>query len=222
MIRGGQIGAKFDDSTFENFEHIPGMAQALAACRQVEEGKSCGVILLGKVGTGKTHLLVALARSFATHPFPEIKAEDSIKVPDIKKLIAEGDGIPNEETPMLDPDEMLQERTVEFWPILDLVTELRSEIKMGDCRISERCCLCDLLVFDDFGEERATQFVYEELARIVDRRYRDGSPIAVSSNLSIKQIKDKYGDRYLSRWTEQCKIVKIPDKVPDYRTRKGK
>jgi DNA replication protein DnaC len=100
-------------------------------------------------------------------------------------------------------------RDVEFWPILELVGRLRDEIRGGDYSVSRRCRECDLLIIDDFGEERVTDFVLEELERIIDSRYRDKRPIAVSTNLTTSQIIEKYGERAISRWSESCAVVAL-------------
>ena len=87
--------------------------------------------------------------------------------------------------------------------------------------MSERCRTCDLLVLDDFGQERATDFVLEELERIVDWRYRNRLPIAVSTNLTVGQMSSaqKYGERAISRWAESCELVQVGG--GDYRRKVG-
>jgi len=64
-------------------------------------------------------------------------------------------------------------------------------------------------VLEDFGAERATDFVLEELVRIVDWRYRSMKLMAVATNLDFKSIVAKYGSRAISRWFESCLIVGV-------------
>ena len=115
--------------------------------------------------------------------------------------------------PVLSPDEFeTHGHHVEYWPSFDLVHQLRSEINTGETgeqTVSALCMKCNLLVIDDFGIERRTEFVDEELMRIFDWRYRDLRAVAISTNLSPKEIQAKYGDRLLSRWVQQCEIIRI-------------
>ena len=158
-------------------------------------GDLAGVVLAGRVGTGKTHLLTSLAQAYSR----------------------EEEGHWNEEAENTWTATQ-ERRDVEYWPILDLVSELRAEMKTDERWISERCRTCDLLILDDFGQERVTDFVLEEIERIIDWRYRDMLPLAIGTNLTIKQIQEKYGDRMISRWVSQCEIVKMIG--PDYRKKK--
>jgi DNA replication protein DnaC len=194
MIRGAEIGRRFEACTFENYEVTMLNHDALDACKRVADGKSDGVLLCGHVGTGKTHLLSALAMAYTQDAKGDLN-EDGVYL------------------------ETQQARTVEYWPILDLVSELRSEIRNGDREIARRCMNADLLVLDDFGVERSTDFVLEELERIVDARYRCKKAIAVSTNLTPAEITAKYGARAISRWVETCEVVKVGGE--DYRKRRG-
>ena len=116
----------------------------------------------------------------------------------------ESDGVPS-----LSQDEIEKLAHVEYWPMLDLASELRSDIAHGSQATSTRCRECDLLVLDDFGAERATDFVLEELVRIVDWRYRTMKLMAVATNLDFKSIVAKYGSRAISRWFESCLVVGV-------------
>jgi len=193
-INGPPIGKRFDEATFENFI-VDGNRQAVEACRLVARGESTGVVLFGPVGVGKTHLLVAVARGFEKWKWDQIWKEP-----------------PDDGGVYLSQEEMANPTDVQYWPILDLVSALRREINEGFSVVSSQCRECDLLVIDDFGQERATEFVLEELERIIDWRYRNEKPIAVSTNLDLDKIVGKYGNRAISRWTEQCDVVEVKGK----------
>jgi len=195
-------------------------AAAHEACAKVARGEAEGVFLLGPVGVGKTHLLIGLMKAFVAHRVPSPDDEELVEVPRLRELVERESATGEESEPVvLDPLERAHEPEVEFWPMLDLVSELRAEIKAGELELSRRCRTCDLLVIDDLGAERATDFVREELDRIVDWRYRDRRPIAVATNLDDREIVEKYGWRAISRWTESCERVRIEG--PDYRAERS-
>jgi DNA replication protein DnaC len=217
MIRGALIGSRFDHCTLENFQVTRFNAAAHEACQKVARRDVEGVFLLGPVGVGKTHLLIGLMKAFTARHTPESVEEELVEVPHLRELVERQTEDDMDTDPVgLDPSEQFREPEVEFWPMLDLVSELRAEIKIGELELSRRCRMCDLLVIDDLGAERATDFVREELDRIVDWRYRDRKPIAVATNLEDREIVEKYGWRAISRWTESC--VRVRMEGPDYRT----
>lgn len=217
MIRGAPIGKRFEDCTFETYEISNSNREAFEACKRVAREGEHGIMLWGKNGVGKTHLLVAMMKEYdRTHSYiPPANAAsgDMVAVPSAAELIAtasaeEADA--QAKIPSLSKAEIEKQAHIEYWPLLDLVSELRSDIAQGSLVTSTRCRECDLLVLDDFGSERATDFVLEELERIVDWRYRSMKPTAVATNLpdSAAVIK-KYGSRALSRWIGSCYDVMV-------------
>lgn len=63
---------------------------------------------------------------------------------------------------------------------------------------------CDLLVIDDLGIEKVTPFVLEKVFTLIDTRYRSDKPMIITSNLSLDDIKQTFGDRIADRITERC------------------
>lgn len=57
----------------------------------------------------------------------------------------------------------------------------------------------DLLVIDDLGSEKASDWTAEQLGIVVDERYRRQRPTVVTSNLSPDRLREKVGDRIWSR-----------------------
>lgn len=73
----------------------------------------------------------------------------------------------------------------------------------------------ELLVLDDLGQERATDYARDVLYSIVDGRYLEGRPTIVTSNLGDKQLRDTYGGALLSRLYEMTTLVRVH--AEDYR-----
>lgn len=66
-----------------------------------------------------------------------------------------------------------------------------------------------VLVLDDIGAEKATDFVMDTLYLIINARYVHCLPTVFTSNLPIGELAEKIGDRTASRIVEMCDIVKI-------------
>lgn len=64
-----------------------------------------------------------------------------------------------------------------------------------------------LLVIDDLGIERSTEFAKEQVYNVIDSRYRAGKPMIITTNLSIENIKnpaDIENGRIYDRIIERC------------------
>jgi len=163
---------------------------------------------MGGHGLGKTHLLVAMMRAMDREHSPSTQRDlqdgEMIEIPGAGELIqsADVDVSDSDVAPALMPDEILSEIHIEYWPMLDLASDLRSDVAHGSQDVSRRCRECDYLVLDDLGAERVTDFILEEIERIVDWRYRMLKPTAVATNLkSFTDMAERYGWRAISRWT---------------------
>ena len=62
----------------------------------------------------------------------------------------------------------------------------------------------DLLLLDDLGAERQTEWVLEQLYSIVNTRYEDQRSVVVTTNLQPDALGDQVGLRTVSRLIEMC------------------
>ena len=69
-----------------------------------------------------------------------------------------------------------------------------------------------LLIIDDIGSEKITEWVEETLYAIVNKRYEDVIPTIFTSNLSPEELTKKYGDRIVSRVVGSCDVVELTGK----------
>jgi len=215
VIRGAPAGKRFVQATLDTFDVTPFNRKGLEACRKLVRGETGGVVLRGPVGVGKTHLLVGLVKAFESERMPAQLDEEVIELPRFRELVEAGEVDETMSPVTLDPSERIHEPHIEYWPMLDLASELRSEVMQGDLFLSQRCRLCDLLVLDDLGREKLTDFILQEFQRIVDWRYREELPIAIATNLKPREFVNRYGENTYSRWQQSCEIVEITG--PDHR-----
>ncbi len=70
----------------------------------------------------------------------------------------------------------------------------------------------DLLIIDDLGMERSSEFAQEQVFNVIDSRYRSGKPLIVTTNLSLEELKDNPDlakRRIYDRILERCLPIKI-------------
>lgn len=66
---------------------------------------------------------------------------------------------------------------------------------------------CDLLILDDFGMERRTDYAREQIFSIIDGRYLSRKPLIVTTNLSLNDLKNPENiteQRIYDRVLEMC------------------
>lgn len=174
------IPPAFVDRTLENFiADTDEKREALNACmrfvgefdRAARRGTS--LIFLGNIGTGKTHLAVAIAQV----------------------VLQRG-------------------RTVMYETAAEMVTRLRNSMR-HDAKVSGSDLLdlygtVDFLVLDEFGIQAATDDVKAHLTTVLDKRYRNGKPTILISNLDAKQFVEYVGDRVADRLREIATAVFFP------------
>lgn len=77
----------------------------------------------------------------------------------------------------------------------------------GRNEVVDRLCGYPLLVIDDFGMERGTEYALEQIYNIIDSRYRSRKPLIVTTNLTLTELKnpqDTAHARIYDRLLELC------------------
>ncbi len=74
-----------------------------------------------------------------------------------------------------------------------------------------------LLVLDDLGAEKPSDWVREQLYVIINRRYENMLPTIITTNCSMQELVDRVGQRTVSRIIEMTTPYKIT--ASDYRLR---
>ena len=72
-----------------------------------------------------------------------------------------------------------------------------------------------LLIIDDLGAERKSEFMQEQVFNIIDARYRSGKPMIITTNLTAEEMKkpSEIGQgRIYDRILERCHPVEVKGK----------
>ena len=102
--------------------------------------------------------------------------------------------------------------TVIMAPLQTLVADMTENFNENRDAILARVGNADLLIIDDLGVERNTEYMMEHVYDLINARYLAKKPIIVTTNLSptqMKEDKDIRKVRVYDRLDEMCQPVKI-------------
>jgi DNA replication protein DnaC len=110
-------------------------------------------------------------------------------------------------------------KIVVFQSVPELLQRIRSTFNKNseesEHQIMKALLDCDLLMLDDIGAEKLTDWVQDVVFRIIDGRYRKRKPIFYTSNLKPKFLADQLGERTYDRVTETSLLIE--NKATSYR-----
>ena len=75
-----------------------------------------------------------------------------------------------------------------------------------------RLCRYPLLILDDFGMERGTEYGLEQVFNVIDSRYRSKKPLIITTNLTLSELNnaaDIAHKRIYDRILERCVPIRI-------------
>ncbi|WP_156072806.1 ATP-binding protein [Faecalibacterium prausnitzii] len=87
-----------------------------------------------------------------------------------------------------------------------ILNDLAASFKDRNEYIS-RLCSFPLLILDDFGMERGTEYGLEQVYNVIDSRYRSKKPLIVTTNLTLEELQhpeDTAHTRIYDRLLEMC------------------
>jgi DNA replication protein DnaC len=101
--------------------------------------------------------------------------------------------------------------SVVFQSVPELLRRIKSTFnkdnKESEQQIMKALLECDLLVLDDIGAEKLSDWVQEVMFNIIDGRYRKGLPIFYTSNLKPLELSNQIGSRSYDRLVETSLTV---------------
>lgn len=186
----GAIG-RYQNATLDNYVAASKEQRAaLQACREFADSvvnrtnTGAGVILIGNVGTGKTHLLFGAARAVALADFMDDYGGGRTERRDGRALVITASA---------------------------LVRRLRATWRDGASETEDAVLKdlrdLDLLAIDEIGATFGSEAEQVQVGEIVDIRYRARRPTMVGSNLPLPQLKAALGDRAFDRLREGARVV---------------
>lgn len=105
-------------------------------------------------------------------------------------------------------------KTVFYNHVVDFLDKLRNSYKVDNTIIADFAKNTSLLILDDLGSEKLTEWSGQELDFIVDYRYENKKPLIVTSNLTLNQLPDRISDRL-------CEGTIVVLKGESFRKKKG-
>ena len=84
---------------------------------------------------------------------------------------------------------MEQEVAVRMTNFAAIINDLSGSFE-GRNGYIEQLCSFPLLIIDDFGMERGTEYGLEQVYNVIDGRYRSGKPLIVTTNLTLNEIRN--------------------------------
>jgi DNA replication protein DnaC len=200
LLSSARIPKRYEHCELSNFEfegpHRNLASARMAACKFVEEYPldNTGLLLIGSIGVGKTHLAVGIVR----------------------ELIL-GKGIP---CLFYDYRELLKQ----------IQNSYNDSVKATELEVLRPVFESEVLVLDELGAVKPTEWVWDTVSLILNTRYNDNRTTIITTNYPDdaphefngasefaraqrsargETLGDRIGERMRSRLHEMCRIVKM-------------
>jgi DNA replication protein DnaC len=167
---------------------------------KIKQGQ--GLFIHGPVGTGKSHLSVATMYEVLNGNTESFK-----RIPGPLDYDPYGPGV-----------------QFAFVNVVDLLTTIKDGFDGSEYKKEKAYYMMrqvrgyEVIVLDDIGAEKQSEWVEEQLFGIIDLRYRMQRATIFTTNCTINQLEKQIGSRSVSRIIDMTDGVKVDG--PDYRKRK--
>jgi DNA replication protein DnaC len=197
LLKKARIPARYEHCTLSNFDSdFPGANRTLPSAlfqanRFVEEYplETTGLMLLGPIGVGKTHLAVGILRELV------VQKNASCLFYDYRELLKE------------------------------IQNSYNSTVQTTELEILRPVFETEVLVLDELGAVKPTEWVWDTVSHILNTRYNDKRTTIITTNFddlppgkgrSLLEkssrddtLGDRIGERMRSRLHEMCKAVEM-------------
>lgn len=172
-----------------------GQSEALDACkaltRNPREGN--GLLLTGGVGSGKTLVAAALVNTVLREQADGLNDGFKSRFADVSTFL-----------------DSLLHPAARLVTSVDLLSKLRQSFDDGNPQVVlDGYKRVPLLVLDDLGTEKPSEWVQERLHELIDSRYGDMLPTVITTNLLPREMRIRLGDRTCDRIRSMCKTITI-------------
>lgn len=95
--------------------------------------------------------------------------------------------------------------------IVDITRRLSQTFDPNLAEFQKKLQTCSLLVVDDFGAQRNSDFMREQVDYLIDLRYRAEKPLIITSNLTMEELRaaDGIQARAYDRLKEMCGLIRM-------------
>ena len=194
LLKAARIPKRYEHYELSNFDyegpHRTLFPARMAACKFVEEYPvdNTGLLLIGTIGVGKTHLAVGI----------------------IKELVL-SKGI-----------------ACLFYDYRELLKEIQNSynesVKATELDVLRPVFETEVLVLDELGAVKPTEWVWDTVSLILNTRYNDNRTTIITTNFDDKRagaiggprgaardetLGDRIGERMRSRLHEMCRIIRM-------------
>ncbi|MBV9436188.1 MAG: ATP-binding protein [Acidobacteria bacterium] len=197
LLKKARIPARYEHCTLSNFDSdFPGANRSLAAAlfqanRFVEEYpvETTGLMLLGPIGVGKTHLAVGVLRELV------LQKNASCLFYDYRELLKE------------------------------IQNSYNATVQTTELEILKPVFETEVLVLDELGAVKPTEWVWDTVSHILNTRYNDKRTTIITTNFDDlppgrgrtplertsreDTLGDRIGERMRSRLREMCRVIEM-------------
>lgn len=225
------VPGRYQAATLDGYHPAtPTQTEALAAARDVshrltgETRRRASLVLLGTPGVGKSHLAAAICHAVTADLMVPWRIEANRANDEYDAALARSVGhAPTwNDRPVV---RRVPRPTLPEWVnVPSLVVDVKAEMHLPDDEQQRTTfarslrSLRTLVVLDDLGRERISEWTGELLYVVVNDRYEAGLPTIATSNLTVEELVAAGYWPAISRLAEDGRLIEV--KAHDHRLRR--